>query len=161
MITVAYLPSNSRLDCRAAVVDARDGVGEKDASRGVAWNEEREAAVATRKRRASRRLYPSWKPRKTPPRATWSHAGANPSILPCRRPPLALAGQPRIVLLRRRGAASLAGNVTRHRRPYPFLPACHAEFSPRRAKKRSAPLSRKRRLPVPRTRPREHGRRSQ
>lgn len=58
----------------------------------------RRGGAARRKRRASRRLYPPPIHPRPHPVAPWRRCTPTPVVLPCRRPPLALAGQPRILL---------------------------------------------------------------
>lgn len=76
--------------------------------------ERQRVSVETRKRQASRRLYPVGAATENP--TPWLRRrctrGPTPLFYHADVRPWPLAGQPRIVLLRRRGAASLAANST-------------------------------------------------
>lgn len=102
----------SKLLSRGRQRDERENEGLRKKKR-----ESRKGAGAARRRPASRRRYPSSRLRKPHPVATPArsqHEGANPASLPWRRPPLALGvcGHPRIVILCRRGAASIPHEST-------------------------------------------------
>lgn len=89
---------------------------ERDRQRGVGEKREIKGKLQRRRRSAQTPGVPTSLPlkpaAKTPPRRHRStrsqHEGVNPASLPWRRPPLALGGRSRIVILCRRGAASLS-----------------------------------------------------